>query len=156
VAGHGNIAAVRAAAGEPDATPVVLEAPEYLSDGEKHWWKYYAELLGDYSITTVLDAKALERLACMENDIQQLRKYFRRLEVENPDKPEEVSAYYCINVKGEAMRRNRPERATLTELERNMVLLLGKFGLTPSERSKVVDLGKGQGSVDPDREFTSN
>jgi phage terminase small subunit len=155
IEGHGMKAAQRSAAGEPPPAPVVLACPAHLDDGERKAWEYLADLAGGMKITSREDVAAMEMLACAWAQRDELQAYFRKLRADGGDGDGDVYVYETITKDGSAMRRPRPEKAILDTCEKQIILLLGRFGLTPSDRSKVRAAG-GSGGTDgpnPDDEF---
>jgi len=57
------------------------------------------------------------------------------------------------NSKGGKMLRARPELALLGDIDRRLLSLLARFGMTPADRSRVDDLGTPTRDHDGDAEF---
>jgi phage terminase small subunit len=131
---------------EPQLIPVTLEAPEDLDETEKSWFSHFAEVVGEMKITTQDDKDALEALACCMARVQSLRSFFRNLRKTDPD---DVETYTDMI----GTRKVRPEMRVLQDQEHVLLQLLGRFGLTPSDRSRVKDLTKAFGKPDKQDEF---
>jgi phage terminase small subunit len=138
---------------EPTLIPVTLEAPEVLIEEEKYWFDHFAKAVGSVGmkITTQDDEDALEQLACTMTRVQRLREFFRNLLKDNPKGVVEVET--IVNASGFESNRIRPEFKALQESEYTLTQLLGRFGLTPSDRSRVKDLTKAFGKPDKQDEF---
>jgi P27 family predicted phage terminase small subunit len=124
---------------EPKVHPEVPGAPEYLTKQERAAYERFAASLGDMRCTTKDDFAALEQLACTYAEMQRLRQALR------DEDPNDLT-YETFNKYG-AVRRLRPELTALGDVDRKLLALLGRFGLTPADRSRVNDEGlDGEGS----------
>src|SRR5688572_3218304 len=96
-------------------------------------------------VTAAEDAAAFELLVTTYVQHQRLAATLRA----------ESLTYTTVNAQGGEMIRARPEVALLADVDRRLLVLLGRFGLTPADRSKVVS-HPGNASADPDDEFAAN
>jgi phage terminase small subunit len=90
------------------------------------------------------DFAALEQLACAYAEAQELRAFVRK----------HGRTYDTINPKGSTLSRPFPQVRMLRDVERQVLLLLGRFGLTPADRPGVSAAAAAPGRRDPDNEFT--
>lgn len=96
-------------------------------------------------ITTADDAAAFELLCSSWAEAQKLREVLRR----------EGVTYETLKSQGTRMVRARPELTALGDIDRRVLNLLARFGLTPADRSRVSDLALPDPTSNPDDEFIS-
>jgi P27 family predicted phage terminase small subunit len=139
---------------EPKLTPHIPEAPARFNDEERAAWEKFARLLEPLRVTTDVDAAALEmlavawvhhqRLAHALREAKQLVYASKTVTREKDESGEEVLVTKLL-------LRTRPELAAIADVGRRLLVLLGRFGLTPADRARVVQLSE-DGS-DPFAEF---
>lgn len=112
---------------EPQRPLGAPEPPSYLSRSERAAWDRFAALLLDMKVLTADYWAALEQLACAYSEAQELRAVLRK----------KGRTYETKSENGSVMIRPRPEVALLRAAERTQLTLLGRFGLTPSDRPNV-------------------
>lgn len=134
---------------EPASAFSVPAAPSYFTKAERTAYDRFGECLDRTRVCTKDDFAALELLATTYCEMQRLRQALRD---EDPDD----LTYETFNKYG-AVRRIRPELSALADVDRRLLGLLGRFGLTPADRGRVDDLGvdaDGKPVADPEAEFT--
>jgi P27 family predicted phage terminase small subunit len=137
----GTIRPADANPNEPRVPPGVPEAPAYLSKNERAAWDRFVEVLSKMRVLTTADFAALEQLACAFAEAKELRAFIRK----------NGRVYEMFTEHGAKMRRPHPELTLLAKADRQVINLLGRFGLTPSDRSNVV--ATPDRHSDPDDEF---
>lgn len=125
---------------EPNRPRGAPKAPSYLSVNERAAWDRFAAALLKMRVLTPDYWAALEQLACAYAEGVELRTVLR-----------EHGRTYETNGPSGRMIRPRPEVALLRAADRQVLLLLGRFGLTPSDASNVSAMP--DPSADPDDEF---
>jgi phage terminase small subunit len=122
--------------------------PDRLSPEQRAQWLRMMPMVAD--VAGEVDVAMFELMVvelAMWLDLTQLTR-------ERP--VEERYAYESHNKFGTVLRV-RPEVATLADCGRRLTLLLGRFGLSPADRGRVMDPGEGGSgdAKDPDAEFTA-
>jgi P27 family predicted phage terminase small subunit len=119
---HGTFRPTRTNAAEPQLPPEAPPRPTHLSRGALAEWDRLADQLLGMRILTRVDGAALELLACAFAEARELESFLRK----------HGRTYQCGVV-----IRPRPEVAMLQVKRREVARLLGLFGLTPTDRSRV-------------------
>ena len=140
----GTLPASQAPKAEPKVPFGVPEAPAYLSDEERSAWARFGEAVSRLRISTTADFAAFESLVCAYVEMQRLRASLRAAG---------AVTYRTVNAQGSEMLRPRPELSALRAVEARLLALLGKFGLSPGDRSRVSDLGGDGSGQGPEDEF---
>jgi len=126
---------------EPKVEPHIPGPPEYFSDLERRAWGRFAQQLDPLAVASDADFAALEMLVVTFCHHLRLTATLR----------EKPLTYATETMHGKAMLRTRPELTALGDVDRRLLVLLGRFGLTPADRARVVsEVGQG---ADPDDEF---
>jgi P27 family predicted phage terminase small subunit len=146
----GSFRASRGNALEPKLPAEIPAPPERLDAEEKEAWTYYAELLGPLRIVTRQDAIAFERLVCCHVEVMRAQAVIRKQATEEKDTD---PTYETVGQNGQRMLRVKPIFAALTEAERRLRDWLGRFGLTPADRSRVQTGDNGKGKKRKEDEF---
>lgn len=103
-----------------------------LSKEERKEYDRVAEILDNMKVLTEADVIALEQLA------ESLALYY-----EQKDYLEENGYTYSRkNQRGGVIRKPRPEYRIMKDAKKDVLELLARFGLDPSNRSKVVERGE--------------
>jgi P27 family predicted phage terminase small subunit len=127
---------------EPKLAPRIPDAPEHLAPDELAAWRYFAAILEPMGVVTHADAPALEMLAVTFAHHQRLAAQLRQ----------GALVYESTKPNGDIMLRSRPELAAIGDVGRRVLVLLGRFGLTPADRAKVVSTSD-DSPADPYAEF---
>jgi phage terminase small subunit len=127
---------------EPRLEPHIPAPPPHLAPDELDAYRYFAELLEPMAVVTDQDAPALEMLAVTYAHHQRLAALLRT----------GALSYGSKKPNGDLMLRSRPELAAIGDVGRRLLVLLGRFGLTPADRARVVSVGE-DGTLDPYSEF---
>lgn len=125
---------------EPVRPKGAPKAPTYLSLRERAAWDRFASDLLKMRVLTPDYWAALEQLACAYAEGQQHRAALR----------EHGWTYETVGESGNRMIRPRPEVVLLRAADRQVLNLLGRFGLTPADNSHVSAMPD---SGNPDDEF---
>jgi P27 family predicted phage terminase small subunit len=107
-------------------------APAHLSPEEVYAWQQVTQLADSMGILTIADVFAVEELATAYANLLSLRKRIK----------EEGDLYEKRDITGETMKRVNPLVGLEQTQRKDFMQLLGKFGLTPSDRSKVSTVDK--------------
>ena len=142
----GTLRKTRANPDEPKLPHGLPPRPRDLSPSERAAWDRFGATLTKMRVCTPEDFAALELLACTYAEVQDLTAYLRK----NGWTYQTVST----EVPGGFMVRPHPEAALLRAARRFLLVMLGRFGLTPSDRPGV-NAGPDPHSGDPDDEFKS-
>ena len=135
---NGTINTGRQNAREPKLPSRIPPCPAHLNDEERAAWSYFAGLLEPMQVVTDADGAAYEMLCVTYVHHQRLVEALR-------------SAKHLVYApkgsrEGASLLRTRPELQALTDVARRLLVLLGRFGLTPSDRQKVVQTDGVDGS----------
>jgi P27 family predicted phage terminase small subunit len=133
---NGTLNESRHNAREPQLEPRIPEAPAHLSEKERAAWAHFAQLLEPMRVVTTVDAPAMEMLVVTYVHHQRLADALRHDEL----------VYDSERKDGGMMRRLAPEMTALADVSRRLLVLLGRFGLTPADRQKVVQSGEAGGN----------
>lgn len=134
---------------EPNVHEVrVPPPPDHLTGHQKWAWGKFAEVLEPNRVTTAEDFASLEQLACAYSDMVLLRQSIRKWQEENRTD----ALVYEVVYKGGVERHVLPELRALDAVDKKLLTLLARFGLTPSDRSRVM-MRPGGVSADPHDEF---
>jgi P27 family predicted phage terminase small subunit len=138
--------------GAPEATPVVIAAPAHLSAYEQEVWKEIADYVGaSMKITSREDALILETLVTTTARERRANAWLRKKA--ETCQPGEEFWYEEVDEKtGRTMKKPEPAYTTAKDCAAILLKLWGHFGLTPSTRSKVKQLGL-ETKHNPDDEF---
>ena len=148
---------------EPQYEVKFPEPPDYLSPHQKWAWRRFAEVLSPMRVVTIADFAIMEQLACTYSEQvlmrDQIRKRHRRIakmsESDQIISGEDHYTYESHDTKtGKLVRHQIPEVAMLNEVDRKLTGLLGRFGLTPADRSRVSVSDAVQD--DPQNEFSQD
>jgi phage terminase small subunit len=123
-----------------------LAPPAHLAEDEAAAWR---ELVAEPAIARVLDTSdrwALESLATLIADRRRLRAAI------NSRPAAERLTYTTTTETGSLMERPHPEPQMLATIGRELWGALGRFGLSPADRSRVIAKDEADGS-DPEGEF---
>lgn len=134
---------------EPKPLAEIPPAPAHLDADEQAAWKYFSEILGPFRIVTKQDEIALERLACCLVEVRRAQEVIRQRAKDGKTDP----TYESVGPKGTTMRRVEPIFSALAEAERRLRDWLGRFGLTPADRSRVSTGENGNGKKRKEDEF---
>jgi len=134
---------------EEPKTPALTKLPpppKDLTEGQAEAWMRYARATVRLRVLTEEDLPALKALARADD---QLNRLWRAID-------EYGETYLTLNGKGSEMIRPRPEAQMIRATTSEWLHLLGRFGLTPSDRAKVRASPGAQlpDDTDPDNEFT--
>jgi P27 family predicted phage terminase small subunit len=131
---------------EPRPALKAPKPPADLSPGERVAWDRFCAAALKLRVISEDDWAAMEQLAFYYSEAQTLREFIRK----------KGRTYNTTTYQGDTMVRPRPEVTMLREADRNMLNLLGRFGLTPADRAKVRATPGAQhkNNTDPDNEFT--
>lgn len=137
---------------EPKPERTIPSPPARLSDRAKTGWGAMSVILDDMGVLTKADVFALEEMCGTYADLLDARASLARPLVMETEGGTHIFAeagerYYWTVGKGGPMRRARPEVADIAESSRRFAGWLAKFGLTPSDRTRVA--GKLPGDVNP-------
>lgn len=121
---------------EPKGTPGFPVAPDSLTAAGKAEWPYVVQLLGDYGTLVIQDVFYVQELAESRGKVLKLRS-----EVEL-----DGYTYDVISRDGVSYKKANPAVAMLEGAERHYAALLAKGGLTPSDRSRVSIVNRGDDS----------
>jgi phage terminase small subunit len=127
---------------EPHLPPHIPEPPAHLSPEEFDAWRRFGELLEPMRCATDQDAAAFEMLVVAFVQHQRLAAALREAK---------TLVYGGKRPDGSVMLRTRPELTALGDVGRRLLILLGRFGLTPADRARVVQLS--EDGADPFDEF---
>lgn len=116
---------------EPKSTFAIPAKPKGLPAEEAAAWDRFAEAVGRMRTCTAQDFAAFSELVGTYCECQQLRRFIRK----------NGHTYETVNVKGERMVRWYPEAQLLNQVSKRLRDYLSRFGLSPSDRSRVTDLG---------------
>jgi hypothetical protein len=122
---------------EPKLPAEIPHGTEHLDADEKEAWTYYAELLGRFRVVTrktdrVRAPRVLPRRG------PRAQAVIRKQATEGDTDP----TYETRRPKRTAMLRVKPIFAALAEAESRLRDWLGRFGLTPADRSRVTRRAK--------------
>ncbi len=130
---------------EPNVHPPrIPDPPAHLSRDEVAAWNFFANVLDANKVVTDEDAAAFEQLAVTWAQWLHITQTLREMKGEY--------TYESVSKHG-TMQRAVPEMAVLDTVDRRLSTLLAKFGLTPSDRSRVKMMKGGSGGKDPESEF---
>lgn len=114
---------------EPTPSVGIPECPASLSLKAKDAWSKFAKLALDLGTLTVADGEALAGLCETYVELTEARRQLRAGGAEY--------TYVTTNKDGNMMIRPRPEIAIIQDADRRYLNWLGRFGLTPADRSRV-------------------
>lgn len=120
---------------EPKPEVGIPECPEHLPEAVKAAWPLIGGVLERMGVLTLSDALALEGLCSTYMELRTARASLQ----ENGGGS---LTYECVTEGGAKMYRPHPEVAMIADLDRRYQSWLGKFGLTPADRSKVSAIAK--------------
>lgn len=131
---------------EPNVSPPTIpDPPPYLLAEEAEAWRRFGSVIDPMRIVTREDFASFELLVVTYAEMVRLRNSLRQNGYE--------MVYECAKSEGGGtMLRARPEMALLSDVDRRLVNLLGRFGLTPADRSRV-SMADSHGAQDPEDEF---
>lgn len=138
-------------ANEPKKEVVILSPPDHLDEEEHKVWVRFASVIADMRISTDYDREALEALVVAWVQAQHLREFFRVLRKVDPL---HVFTYDTEGNNGQHIIRARPEVEQLNGLDKKIMAIMMKFGLNPSDRSRVIAHLPPVVDNDPDAEFS--
>lgn len=143
---RGTINTTRQNWSEPALESRIPVAPGYLSELELEAWEKFAAILGPMRVVAAEDAVAFEMLAVTYAQHQRLAAALR----------EATLLIYSPKTGDKAARmlRARPEMGMLADVDRRLLALLGRFGLTPADRQRVVGGAADPDADDPEDEFS--
>ena len=120
---------------EPQALPLRLPPPEWLSEIGQQAWRDILEELECSRIVTRLDNQALELLCAAYAEFRECLAFVA----------EHGRTYATTTEEGGEMVRAYPEVAMMQDAWKRCNSMLGNFGMTPAARVrvKVADPGKG-------------
>lgn len=147
ISGGLRAAEKRDRADEPKTALKAPTAPKHLEPDEREAWARFAKSAMAMRVLSEHDWPALEQLACSYAEAQRLRAFLRK----------HGHTYTTITTQGSKMLRTRPEAKLLRDANREMLNLLGRFGLSPSDRARVKATPGTETTKDPedqDEEFT--
>ena len=124
---NGTLRPGRANPDEPKLPFAIPDPPPYLSADERDAWEMFSASLTNLRIGSAADFAALEVLACNWATAQRMREVVRR----------EGDTYETTTPQGCSMVRPRPEVAIANKADAMVLAMLSRFGLTPSDRSRV-------------------
>ena len=120
---------------EPKGKPKkVPRAPEYLTERQRAEWKRLAKLINPMRITTKSDVYAFESMVVAYT--------LRRQAEESLYAHGNTSLVYAAKVRDGTVLKARPEVALIRESDKQLALWMSKFGLSPADRSRVMELSK--------------
>lgn len=122
-----------------------LKVPSHLNRWGKSFYKKIFEILVDSDVLTISDLDSLEILAS---------EYGKYLEAQNQLKSEGY-VIQGINKNGSTYLMSSPWVNIANNAFKNYQSLMGKFGLSPSERSKI-SINHNKPENDPLQEFFKN
>ncbi|ERM82372.1 hypothetical protein P872_18415 [Rhodonellum psychrophilum GCM71 = DSM 17998] len=119
-----------------------IKIPTHLNKYSKVFFKKYAELLIENNVITISDLESLEVLSS---------EYGKYIEAQHEIKKSGL-IQDITNTKGFTYSVQSPWIQIANNAHKNYITMLAKFGLSPSDRSKIVTI-KPKDSVDPLSEF---
>ena len=131
---NGTVNTGRQNAHEPHLPPAIPDAPAHLNAEELTAWAMFGGLLQPMRVVTQADVTALELLATT---------YVHRARLAQALREASQLVYGAKKADGSVMLRTRPELTALADVDRRLLVLLGRFGLTPADRQKVVQMEDG-------------
>ena len=143
----------------PGEVPVTLDPPPGMDEFETSVWKEVAAMVGlaGMGVTSQEDVLAFRMLVQVTVLSRRCEEHLRELrKVNKPGVTLEVY-YESVDEKtGKLLKKREPAADVLLECSSKLLALWARFGLTPSDRTKVRDLRKlgPKGNADPDNEFT--
>ena len=129
---------------EPKPQRARPSPPEHISAKARTAWGYVSSLLDRMGVLTESDGLALEGLCEAYADMLAARQALE-------DRGEGLT-YETTTKIGGRMIRSFPEVAMAAEADRRLAYWLGRFGLTPADRSRV-SANADHGVVNPFAEF---
>jgi P27 family predicted phage terminase small subunit len=144
---RGTINVTRENKAQPQSKSELPPAPDYLNPHQKWSWGKFVRVIAPMRITTKEDFASLEALAIAYSSWVLLQDEIRTWK---------TGADYVYATES-GVERVKPAFKAANEVEGKMLNLLGRFGLTPADRSRVsvVGNGEGTGSTNPEDEFTA-
>lgn len=144
----GTLNKSRANKAEPQVDVRIPDPPDHLDEDERAAWTKYAGLLGPMRVCAAEDFAALESLVTVWVQAQRLRAQLR----EDAKTGDKKLTYESITESGGKIERAKAALTTLNEVDRRVEKWLGKFGLSPADRSRV-SAGKADGKKTGEDEF---
>lgn len=142
---QGTLNTTRQNKAEPHGTPGIPQPPDYLCPEELLIWHRFAAILDPMRIVNREDFASFELLVATYGEMVRLRNALRR--------DGYAMTYETANDKTHTvMLRARPEMQLLADVDRRLVTLLARFGLTPADRSRVSSMVE-NGTANPEDEF---
>jgi P27 family predicted phage terminase small subunit len=132
---------------KPFAFPV--EPPPEFDGYQVAAFKNFMATLPTMRITTEDDLGAFKMLCTLWGQWERYQDELREIW-----KTEKSHCYETFNEKGGRMIRAVPQVALAADVERRLLPLLGRFGMTPADRSRVSVIGGAVGQANPQDEFT--
>lgn len=139
---NGTLNPTRANDREPRLAPCLPDAPAHLTEEERAAWSRLGLLLEPLRVLTSADSAAFEMLVVAYVHHQRLAQSLREAK---------ALVYASKKQDGSLWIRQRPELAALADVGRRLLVLLGRFGLTPADRARLVQLEAD--GIDPLDEF---
>lgn len=141
---EGTLNVTRQNKDEPKVMPKVPKAPDHLDEEEKAAWKKFGSLLGPMKVCGAGDFAALESLVTCWVHSQRLRSQLRA----DYSAGDLKLTYECESKNGAVVEHPKAALKILGDVDRRLKDWLGRFGLTPADRSRVSSDGADQGSKD--------
>ena len=134
----GTLRRDRTNANEPTPRRTRPKPPAHLSDFGRAAWTEIAAIADTLGVLTAGDVLALEGLAEAVGDLRAARASLAEaLVYEGATVAEGGARFYWTSGAGGPMRRPRPELAAIADADRRVCSWVARFGLSPSDRSKV-------------------
>jgi P27 family predicted phage terminase small subunit len=130
---RGTYRADRANRAEPQPKPGRPVQPENLSAGANRAWRKFSAMLDEMGVLTRADAMALECLCWAVADLEEARRALAA---------RDGLTYMNETTAGGLTYRAYPELKLIAEDDHRLQGWLSRFGLTPSDRSKISTVPK--------------
>ena len=126
---------------EPTTHPGIPDAPPYLLPTEQESWERFANILhASMHVLTKEDFASFESMVCTYDEVRRLRHSLRASGTVICEEPKFNKAGEVVG----SIIKQRPELAAINAADTRLAQWLGRFGLTPGDRARVVDLGSGE------------
>jgi P27 family predicted phage terminase small subunit len=129
---------------EPKSPVEAPPVPAHLAPDERAAWHRFAATALKMRVLTADDWAALEHLACSYAEARRYRAVLRK----------QGRTYTTVSRNDSTMIRPRPEVAMLRTVNKELVGLYARFGLTPADRTNVK--ARPDPTTDPDAGFAGH
>lgn len=142
----GKILPLPGGPGAPKHRAKPPESPAHLSESAAEVWR---ELLTEPALVEVVTSADRWMLEIVSTKLLARRRLDAAIEKRGGD-----MTYTCTTEGGSAMERPYPEQAMIDAIDRQLAGLLGRFGLSPADRSRVATThGSAPAEASPEDEF---